>query len=55
MENNAKKILIIEDEKAISETEKAYGTLCKKIAKNILGDSLDAEECLNDTLLALWN
>ena len=42
-------------EQAIKEISEKYGNLCKMIAGNILGDSLDAEECVNDTYLAAWN
>lgn len=42
-------------EAAIAETSKKYGSYCGKIAKNILHDSLDAEECVNDTWLKTWN
>lgn len=43
------------DEEAIPETEKKYGAYCLSVAKNILGNTEDAKECLNDTLLVLWN
>ena len=43
------------NEQAIKETEKKYGTLCKKIAYNILNNNEDAEECVNDTYVGLWN
>lgn len=33
----------------------AYGGRLYAIARNILGDHHDAEECVNDTYLALWN
>ena len=42
------------DQKALSETQQKYGGLCHSIAKNILGSHEDAEECLNDALLRLW-
>ena len=42
-------------EEAIRELSDKYGVLCKGIASRILGDEQDAEECLNDTLLAVWN
>ena len=42
-------------EQAIAETEKKYGKVCKKIAENILHDPLDAEECVNDAFLGIWN
>ena len=43
------------DERAIAEFERAYGALCRKIAADITGDRLTAEECLNDACLRLWN
>ena len=42
-------------ETAISETEKKYGRYCLSIAKNILGNQEDAEECVNDTYLDVWS
>ncbi len=42
-------------EAAISETEKKYGKYCHYIAFNILSNSEDAEEVVNDTYLKLWN
>ena len=43
------------DEAALEETQKKYKGYCLSIAMNILGDRSDAEECFNDTLMALWN
>lgn len=43
------------DEHAIKETESKYGKLCFRVAKNILSDDEDSEECVNDTFLAVWN
>ncbi len=42
------------DQRAISETERKFGGLCHTIAKNILGSREDAEECVNDALMKLW-
>lgn len=42
-------------ERAISETDIKYKSLCLHIADNILKDHSDSEECLNDTYLAAWN
>jgi len=36
-------------ESAINETAKKYGNYCFSIAVNILRNSEDAEECVNDT------
>lgn len=42
-------------EQAILEISGKYGPLCMKLAYNILGNLHDAEECVNDAYLALWN
>lgn len=41
-------------ERAIAETQSRYGSLCRRVAANILGNAEDAEECLNDALYAVW-
>lgn len=43
------------NERAIVETDKKYKHYLYTIAYNILHDSLDCEECLNDTYLGTWN
>lgn len=43
------------NEEAIKLTDKKYGKHCYCIAYRILGNTLDAAECKNDTLLAVWN
>lgn len=42
-------------ENAIKETDKKYGRLCNSLANNILNNSSDAEECVNDSYLTVWN
>lgn len=42
-------------EQAIVELSAKYGSVCSRISRNILKNGLDAEECVNDTYLALWN
>lgn len=42
-------------EQAIAELSRAYGALCTKIAVHILNNDQDAEECVNDTYLGVWN
>ena len=42
-------------ERAIEETAKKYDKICRHIATNILKDSQDVEECVNDTYLGAWN
>ncbi|MBQ4139843.1 MAG: sigma-70 family RNA polymerase sigma factor [Clostridia bacterium] len=43
------------DERALRESEAAYGKYCRAIAKNILDSDEDADEVFNDTLLRAWN
>ena len=43
------------DENAIADAKVQYGNYCLYIADNVLHDRQDAEECLNDALLAAWN
>lgn len=43
------------DEKAIFWTDRKYRGYLLTIAYNILGNSQDSEECLNDTYLSAWN
>ena len=40
---------------AISETANKYGLYCFAIAENILHNTEDSEECVNDTWLRAWN
>ena len=42
-------------DRAVQESEKKYGPWCRTIAKNIVADLRDAEECVSDTWLAAWN
>jgi RNA polymerase sigma-70 factor (ECF subfamily) len=42
-------------EQGIAELSEKYGPLLNRIAENILGSRQDAEECVNDTYLAVWN
>lgn len=42
-------------EHAIAETAAKYGNYCYRIACNILSNSRDAEESVNDTWLGAWN
>lgn len=42
-------------ERAIAETKTKYGAYCHAIARRILNDVQDAEECVNDTYLGAWN
>ena len=42
-------------EQAIIELSKKYGSACDRVAYNILNNRSDAEECVNDAYLAVWN
>ena len=42
------------DESALADVNRKYGSYCSAIALNILGNRQSAEECVNDTLLRLW-
>ena len=43
------------DETALEQLRAAYGGLCFRIAEQMLGNRQDAEECVSDMLLAVWN
>ncbi len=43
------------DESVLQAVQTQYGAYLQTIALHILGDPRDAEECLNDALLQLWN
>jgi RNA polymerase sigma-70 factor (ECF subfamily) len=43
------------NEKAIAALEKKHGRLFRRIANNILNNTSDAEECVNDAYFAVWN
>lgn len=43
------------NEQAIVETDRQYGAACMRISLNILNSRSDAEECVNDTYLGVWN
>lgn len=41
-------------EQALAETEKSYGSYCRSIARGLLPQEEDWEECVNDTYLRAW-
>ncbi len=43
------------DEKAVSSASSKYGGVLAALCTNILGNFSDAEECVNDTYVKLWN
>lgn len=42
-------------EQAIAELAAKHGAVCRRVAENILGSAQDAEECVNDAYLGVWN
>ncbi|MBQ8447566.1 MAG: sigma-70 family RNA polymerase sigma factor [Clostridia bacterium] len=48
-------MLFLRAEESISVIDEKYGATCRKIAKDILGNDEDAEECVNDAYFKLWN
>ena len=47
-------LLFERQESALIELKSKYGQLCQRISENILGSPDDAEEVINDALLAVW-
>jgi len=43
------------EERAIEESEKKYGALCRGVALRVLESIEDSEECVSDTWLRSWN
>ncbi|GHV98028.1 hypothetical protein lacNasYZ03_09920 [Lactobacillus nasalidis] len=43
------------NEAALTSVQSEYGAYCSTIARNILRDQEDVEECLNDTWLKAWD
>ena len=41
-------------EQAIEELDKKHGSAVASVARNILGNAQDTEECVNDTYLGAW-
>ncbi|MBE6578774.1 MAG: hypothetical protein E7651_03085 [Ruminococcaceae bacterium] len=42
-------------EQAIAELDRKYGAACRSVSFHILGNREDAEECVNDAYLGVWN
>ena len=49
------RLFLARDEQAIAETTAKYGKYCMTIAKDILDSEQDAEECVSDVYLKVWN
>lgn len=48
-------LYIARSQNAITETDIKYGSYCRTIARNVLNDREDTDECVNDTYLKTWN
>lgn len=48
-------LLFARDEAALDEVSRRYGRILMSVAMGITGNEQDAEECVNDTYLAVWN
>lgn len=57
MQDDAKiiEMFLARSEEALKALAEKYGSVCNRIARNILNNTSDAEECVNDTYLAAWN
>lgn len=42
-------------QEALSELQARYGAHCAAVARRVLGDQRDVEECVNDTWIRVWN
>ena len=42
-------------EQGIQELDNQYGTICRSLSYNIVNNRQDAEECVNDAYLGVWN
>ena len=49
------KLFFERNEEAITALSAKHGNVVSKIATNVLGNHADAEECINDAYLAVWN
>lgn len=54
-DNEIIKLFFDRSEIALTEASKKYGTYCQTVALNILHNSQDAEECVNDAFMRAWN
>ena len=45
----------LRSEDAIQETAAKYGAYCRSIARGLLANAQDEEECVSDTWIRAWN
>ena len=57
MQDDSRIIAMLEqrDEQALTVIREQFGAMCYQVAYRITGSREDAEECVNDTLMAVWN
>lgn len=57
MHDNSRIIVLLlqRDEQALKLIREQYDTMCYQIAYRITGNREDAEECVSDALMAVWN
>lgn len=48
-------LFFVRSERAIRELDNKYGKICHSLSCSILHSCLDAEECVNDAYLGVWN
>ena len=48
-------LLFARSEQGIRELDAKYGGTCRRLSYNIVNDWQDAEECVNDAYLGVWN
>lgn len=54
-DNEIVRLYLDRNEKAIDQTGRKYGRYLGKIAYNILRNTEDCKECLNEAYFAAWN
>lgn len=54
-DNEIVRLLWLRDESGLTALTKKYGSYCRAVAKNILRNPTDAEDCLNDAYMKIWN
>lgn len=55
--DDSEMLLMLErrEESVLAELEEKYGRLCRSVARNILRNDEDSEECASDVLYKVWN
>ena len=53
-DNDIIELFFDRDEQAIVQTDRRHGSYCRAISRRILSSAEDAEECVSDSYLRLW-